>query len=384
MYLCLICHIAAALAIASATAVAEQMVFPGSEWEEATPESQGLDSAKLDEALNYMSSFIRGKEGVTRTVVIRNGYLIWKGSDIHSRNCVFSVTKSFASTVLGHLIDNGKCTLETLAKDHASLDLSDYPGVTLRHFATMTSGYDSEGPTWERNGLTTPLKPVAPVYEPGTKFNYSDHAMHLYGYVLTMIAGMDLDSYFRQHIARPIGMEDTSWEWLDHYDDCNFDFSNPDNADVRSAAGGLWINADALARFGHLFLNRGNWNGEQIISEEWVDQATVNQVPVSTPLHGDYGATRVGAGRNGYNWWVNGTGKDGRLLWPDAPPRTYAAVGAHNNWCWVIPEWNMVIVRIGRDNPHYVGNFGKGYETFFTILSQAIMDSHSERKDHDQ
>jgi hypothetical protein len=178
-------------------------------------------------------------------------------------------------------------------------------------------------------------------------------------------------------------MEDSSWEWLDHYDDCNFDFSNPDDADIRSAAGGLWINADALARFGHLFLNRGNWNGEQIISEGWIEQATVNQVPASIPLYDDYGATRVGAGRNGYNWWVNGAGKNGKLLWPHAPPGTYAAVGAHNNWCWVIPEWDMVIVRIGRDNPHYVGNFDKRYETFFTILSQAIMDSDSKRRGHD-
>ena len=202
---------------------AEETIFPGAFWEECSPEEQKVDSKSLDEAMQYLGNFIYAKEKVKRALVIRNGYVIWKGADIDSVNCVFSVTKAFASTILGHLIDNGKCSLETLAKDCVSLDLSNYPNVNLFHLSTMTSGYDSEGRTWIKNGI-----------------------------------------------------------------------------------GGLRK----------------------------------------------------------------------KRLWSNAPPNTYAAVGAHHNWCWVIPKWNMIIVRIGMDNPRYLGNFDKRYDTFFLKLSQSIINEN--------
>ena len=144
-----------------------------------------------------------------------------------------------------------------------------YPKVTLRHFATMTSGYDALNPNNKGygndpdDGSRTPLVPTTPAFPLGKKYSYFDDAMRTNGYILTMIAKTDLGSYFRQHIAKPIGMKDSNWEWVEipiH------DLSNPDGADVRDGAGGINITARELARFGHLFLNRGRWNGNQIIS----------------------------------------------------------------------------------------------------------------------
>ncbi len=365
----------------------EPMVFPGKNWREASPESQQVDSDGLDKALNYIADFTDSREGVTRAVVIRNGYMIWKGSHIDTPECVFSVSKAFAGTVLGHLIDSGKCGLNTLAGDYVSLLTDDYAGITLRHFTTMTSGYNAEGPEWKKDGLCTPLRPVSPQFAPGTKVFYNDHAMRMFGYVLTRIAGTDLDTYFRRHIARPIGIKDASCKWQTYMADlgCRFDFDNSDRADVRDAGGGVWVTAEALARLGHLYLNRGCWSGKQILSADWVDAATTVQVPLSTPVYGrrgimHYGASLQAAGRQGYNWWANSFGIDGKRMWPDAPPRTYAAIGAHHNWCWVIPEWKMVVVRIGRHNPHYLGNFDKRYEKFFTLLSQAVNNTTAKRK----
>jgi CubicO group peptidase (beta-lactamase class C family) len=357
----------------------QRTVFPDLNWKGSTPEEQGVNSEKLDEAMHYLGNFTGSKQKSKQALVIRNGHLIWDGgATADSLDCVFSVTKSFASTVLGHLIDNGKCSLESLAKDYVSLNLSQYPDVNLFHLSTMTSGYNSQGPTWIKNGISTPFKPIDPNFVPGEYVEYNDHAAHLYGYVLTQIIAnnkANLDSYFRQNIAGKIGIQDDQWFWDTGWPRCKVDNTNPDYADVRSAATGLWISARALAKFGYLFLNNGRWKEEQVISEKWVKMATSVQVPASMPVFGNYGASKTAPGRQGFLWWINKKGGPyHRLLWENAPEDTYAAVGAHNNWCWIIPEWNMVVVRIGSDNPKYVGNFDKRYDTFFLKLSEAIID----------
>lgn len=197
--------------------------------------------------------------------------------------------------------------------------------------------------------------------------------MRMNGYVLTMIANMSLDGYFRQHIARPIGMPDSSWQWTKKCGGSSKDYSNSDEADVRDAAGGMAITARQMARYGHLFLNRGNWNGTQVVSAAWVDAATSVQVPASMPYRSDTSRQKSlgsrGVGRYGYNWWVNGVGKSGTLLWPDVPEGAYYADGYNNNKCIVIPAWNMVIVRMGTS-----GNASTStYNTFLKMVGAAII-----------
>ncbi|MCK4628942.1 MAG: serine hydrolase, partial [Sedimentisphaerales bacterium] len=257
-----------------------------------------------------------------------------------------------------------------------------YPEVTLRHFATMTSGYDAVNPKNKGygddpdDGSHSPLVPTDPAFAPGAKFSYFDDAMSMFGYVLTKIAGTDLESYFRKHIARPIGMKDSSWEWRDNYDNTDRTLSNPEGVDVRSAPGGMNITAREMARLGHLFLNRGNWNGKQIVSSKWVDEATRVQVPPTMKYRDDSRRQRRlgsrGVGTYGYGWWVNGIGRTGTRLWPDAPVGTYYAPGYNNNMCIVIPEWNMVIVRMGTSG--YPRRHIEVWNTFLKKVGEAIGD----------
>jgi CubicO group peptidase (beta-lactamase class C family) len=103
-----------------------------------------------------------------------------------------------------------------------------------------------------------------------------------------------------------------------------------------------------MARFGHLMLNRGNWNGKQLVSAGWVKQATSVQVPAHLANAHPKGEIE-GSGQYGYNWWVNGVDRQGKRKWPDAPTSTFAALGHNNNRMWVIPDWEIVIVRLGLD-----------------------------------
>ena len=164
--------------------------------------------------------------------------------------------------------------------------------------------------------------------------------MNQFANVLTRIAGQSLKELFSERIAGPIGMHSGAWNWGD--------WGQVDGLLVCGGAGnkskGIHISARELARFGLLFLNEGNWNGEQLISREWVTQATSVQVE------------REGYG---YNWWCN---------WPGAPEGTYAAAGFNNNKCFVIPGWDMVIVRLGTD-----GNVpNRRWNKFFERLAPGV------------
>ena len=353
---------------------ASGMVFPGSQWEKASPESQGVNAARLREAIAYFEQHAP-RDGVRTLVILRNGRLLHEGSWIDKTYRIRSCTKSFTSTVLGLLIDDGRCRLETPAKDFVPAMKAHYPDVTLRHFATMTSGYRavadepqgdySHGPS-HRSFEPNPRPLFSP---PGSKYAYWDSAMNQFAHVLTRIAGEPIEQLFRRRIAEPIGMNPRTWDWGD--------FGEIDGVVVNGGSGNhnqhVYISAREMARLGHLFLNRGNWDGKQLISSDWVAQATQTQVPASTPFgHPESGIE--GPGMYGYNWWTNGVKPNGRRKWPGLPAGAFAASGYDNNDMFVIPAWGMVVVRLGLDQTGYDGFAisDKTYAAFLRRVGGAI------------
>jgi CubicO group peptidase (beta-lactamase class C family) len=368
-----------------ALATERGMVFPGKNWKEATPESQGIDSTRLNAAVSYLKNN-SGRDGVKELVIIRNGYMVFKGTNIDKVHGVWSLTKSFTSTVLGLLVDDGRATLDTRAKDYVSGMAAAYPTVTLRHFTTMTSGYYAVGDeprgSYKHGPSRTPFKPAdKPLFTPpGSKYAYWDSAMNQFANVLTRIAGEPIEALFKRKIADPIGMNRGKWDWGD--------FGKINGMVVNGGSGNsnkhVQISARELARLGHLFLNQGKWKGKQLISRAWVEQATRAQVPASLPLELLSGAD--GRGVYGYNWWLNGIKHDadthasdrrGKRRWPGAPNGTYSASGYNNNDMFVIPEWNMVIVRLGLDQTEFPIT-DTIYGTFLQKIGQAIMNVTSE------
>ena len=344
-------------------ASASEMIFPGKSWPEATPESQQVDSQKLAQAVIVLEE-AAGSNGVKRMVIVRNGRMIWKGPEADTKQGVWSVTKAFTSTAHGLLIEDGKCTLDTLAKDFNPALAEYYPTVTLRHLATMTSGIDGVGGSYDcddqgRCDANALVDPLPPFFAPGTKYMYWDEATQQYGFVLTKIAGESLHDLLKRRILDPIGIFRLSWK-------------QDNTGKVPNWTGGIEISAADLARFGHLFLNRGSWNGKQLIDAAWVGEATRVQVPATIP---DALATsdRQGSGVYGYHWWPNGVRPDGKRRWPDAPPGTYARSGYNNNDLFVIPAWNMVTVRLGLDQRQDSITAAE-YNEFLRRVGEAILD----------
>jgi len=360
-------------------------IFPGEDWEERTPESQGVDPSILRQATDYLHAN-SGGVGTAEVVIVRNGYVIWKGSDAENYHFVCSCTKTFTTTVLGLLIEDGLISsVDDRAVDYLpSLDdeYPQYADITFRYLASMTSGYSTaERDSWDLylqgrydehyQCVLTYTNPGTPLFHPGKAFRYHDPAIHMLGYILTKVSRRSLADIFRERIADPIGM--TTWDWDDYGTREGLNgviLNNPAGTPYAKTRCGISITPLQLARYGYLYLNRGNWNGQQLLDASWVDEATRNQVPVD--IHADSFDRR---GRFGFMWWTNGTGPDGKRPWPSAPPRSYALHGAGRNFCFVIPEWNMVIVRMSPMDKSPIPNSDGVWEEFFERLKSGIPES---------
>jgi len=341
----LICSL---LSISGADAGAS--VFPGEAWTRATPESQGIDATGLRNALDYLHTN-SGGVGADETVLVRNGHLIWRGPGAANVHEIYSCTKTFTSTVLGLLVTDGTLRVEDRAVQylpHLADQYPEYANITLRHLATMTSGYDGiKGDGWSfyrtdrdthYQHVLSYLTPGPPLFASGTSFKYHDPAVHLLGYILTRVTRTPLAETFKTRVAEPIGMQ--HFTWSDYGDRDGILFNNPAGTPGANQ-GGVYSNALDLARYALLYLNEGKWDARQILDPAFMQMATSTQVPADVP-------TRYMdlTGRYSFFWWTNGVKADGTRPWPAAPPRTFAAHGAGRNFIFVVPEWNLVLVRL--------------------------------------
>lgn len=345
------------------------MTFPEKDWAIASPDSQRVDAEKMEAALDNLASALKGRGGIEEMLIVRNGRVIWEGAYPDLKHGIWSASKSFTSTVFGLLIGDGRCILDTLAKDYVPELAKDYPDVKLRHFATMTSGYDGEGGTYALDmldGSETPFIPTTPLFPPGTQFRYFDDAMREFGHVLTRIANETLESIFRRRVADPIGIPAQDFAWRRR--------GTVGGVEIMDSAGGIEITARQLARFGHLWLNGGNWAGKQIVNADWVAQASSVQVPLTMAWKPDNKRQQRidGRGVYGFNWWTNGVTAKGSRYWPGAPAGTYAASGLFENKCFIIPEWKMVVARTGTSR-NRVANSNLVWSNFFTKLTAAVV-----------
>ncbi|OPZ11531.1 MAG: Beta-lactamase [candidate division BRC1 bacterium ADurb.BinA364] len=351
---------------------APDMVFPGEDWERTTPEAQGVDSAKLAEAVANMDANF-GSTGASELVIVRNGRLIYQGPKSNEFHPIWSCTKTFTSTVLGLLCDDGLVDLDAPAVEYwPELD-DEYPlygKIRLRHLASMRGGFrgevidkDEDRPWGEPMAY---LNPQEPYFEAGSTIQYNDHDVFVLGRILTLKAGEPLKAIFERRIADPIGMKQFDWGVSGTVE--GIDLNNPPGNPGGQGAGGVKTTAVEYARVGLLYLNKGNWNGKQLISEAFVEEATRNQSALEEKFRNiDL------RGRYGFYWWTNGVQSSGVRPWPNAPAGAYTSHGHSSNFCYVIPEWRMVVVRMGQTPVANTKIVEQRWDAFFGLLGEALI-----------
>lgn len=247
--------------------------FPTSHWEKASPADLNIGETAMEKALAYLRSK-SFQDGIEEVLIIKDGRIIYEGDSTQKAHNIYSCSKVFTSTVLGLLIQEGRLQLDDYAARFEPALQQHYPEVAFRHFATMTSGYSAAGRSrWNDENADwswTPYTPEAPHFAPGTHYEYWDEAQMMYGRVLTNILQKPLKDHLTEKITDPIGMGEWSW---------GTEQENANGIPINNGCTGVKVNARQLARMGLLYLNLGNWNGRQLLTEKWCKMALQNQVP---------------------------------------------------------------------------------------------------------
>lgn len=315
-------------------------VFPGAEWETVEPAEAGFDPAALEEIAAAAEA-----DGSFCFLVARHGRLVgewyWGEETPTSPHEVFSATKSYASTLVGIAQGDGLLDVE----DKASEYIPEWVGtpaedVRIRNLVSNDSGRHWDFQTDYQGLIGAPDRTAFGVgltqdAEPGTVWAYNNSAIQTLDAVLDAVLDQEPSEYAAERIFEPIGMTDSE---MTH-----------DGAGNTNMFFGMQSTCRDMARFGHLFLNEGQWDGEEVVPADWVEAA------VGAPSQ-DINAAY------GYLWWLNRNGPqpntvaatdpngepgpDGQAV-PGAPEDMYWAHGLGNQIISVDPGSDTVAVRLG-------------------------------------
>jgi CubicO group peptidase (beta-lactamase class C family) len=392
-------------------------------WRTATPDSLGVDVGKLKEAYDYHdnSPYTKGMGGAL--LVVYKGHIIgesyvtgkdggpqpWKPT---SCNDVKSSTKSVFGTAVGVFLDEykDKMTLDSLLVGYSKEEslipyiwgqpLTDErkKKIMIKNAISMTSGHETPEPWvppshrhhyknhtgpmnmyeycfgwWYFDGVSAQHTLI---FEPGTDFNYSNYGLEMTALAMRDISGERMGPYVYDRVLGKIGMDkrlrDNQYKHMVYNDPRELNFSDEPGWGVGGGEGCNAYGADEsespigyntiagstfrctprdYARLAYLWLRKGKWNGEQLVPEEWLDVATKRFVRDDGSTPSPYG----------YTWWVMDE-------WEHVPKDCFASRGHNMNDSYTIPSLDLVIVRMGNDNPAR----GKRVDFIETVVSKIV------------
>ena len=288
----------------------------------AKPEDFNVSSAAIEQVIQDIR--VKHNLQLHSFLMLRQGTLLWeeyfRDGESCSAHVMYSVSKSFTSTAIGMAQQQGLLSVDDKLYDffpeHLSLCDSDYKrDVTLRHLLMMGSGFENnENDIFGSfKDLTSQALSQQIINKPGTVFNYYTLGSFLLSAVFSKVYPDGIHSYLRNKLFTPMGFSHSHWDI--------------DANRIPMGGFGLFINAYDLTRLGQLYLQEGNWEGQQLVPKEYIKEATIKQIDNSNHPSGNPDWT---AGY-GYQFWQNKMGG-------------YRADGMFGQYCIVLPEKQVVIV----------------------------------------
>ena len=293
------------------------------EWPTASPAAVNIDGSRLAQA--YAQA--RQIDGLKSLLVVRNAKMVaeeyFAGGKPNDLYHVRSVTKSVVSTLIGLAHAQGIMQLETKLAEilpAARFPLEgDKKNITLRHLLTMTSGFqwheNTEFSAWHNSANEIDYllrKPLAT--PPGQNFNYNTAASHLLSVALTLASGKNTLAFAEEHLFAPLGITQGAWD--------------RDKQGYYWGGHGLQLRPRDMAKFGLLFLQRGVWQGRQLVPSDWADAATKPQVSLN------WSFAALGKIDYGYLWWLDHSQRNA-LFW---------AWGYGGQFVYCVPDLSLLVV----------------------------------------
>ena len=300
-------------------------------WHRVTARSVGMDKAKLEQARDY--ALTGGGSGC----ITRHGKLVMSWGDEKKRYDLKSTTKSIGVTALGLAIMDGKIALtDKAAKFHPSFAIPPESNrqtgwikrITILHLATQTAGFEKPG------GYGKLL------FEPGTKWLYSDAGPNWLAECITNIYHRDVNEVMFERVFEPLGIKNSDLKWRKNA----YRPERINGVMRREFGSGISANVDAMARIGMLYLHGGKIKDKQIIPKSFVDMARTtvpHMVGVPSALKTKHGPKA--SSHYGLLWWNNA---DGTIK--SVPKDTYWSWGLYDSFIVVMPTLDIVISRAGK------------------------------------
>jgi CubicO group peptidase (beta-lactamase class C family) len=282
----------------------------------SSPEAQGVSSSAI---LAFIEAAEKDIDALHSFMLVRHGHVVaegwWSPYSSDSPHALYSLSKSFTSTAVGLAVDEGKLSVDDEVLKYFPEDAPAEPSRNLRSMRVsdllrMSTGHQVE-PTrppdksWTKNFLAQSVP-----HKPGTHFLYNTSATYMLSAIVQKATGTTVLDYLRPRLFEPLGIEDPTWG------------TSPQG--ITLGGYGLSIRTEDIARFGQLYLQKGKWNGKQLVPATWVESATSRQTSNGSNPKSDWDQGY------GYQFWRSRHG-------------AYRGDGAFGQFCIVMPEQDAVV-----------------------------------------
>ncbi|MFC1726535.1 serine hydrolase domain-containing protein [candidate division KSB1 bacterium] len=306
-------------------------------WEVSSLNAEGINTEIIEEITRLILD-VDKYDQVLSMAIVKNGKLVHEAySPYCQRNTLHvlaSITKTVTSTLIGIAIDKGfiesidSKLYELLPHYSEYFSESGKKKIALRNIVTMTSGLEwfervsynnpknsefqmVESEDWIKYVVSRPME-----NEPGTRFNYNTGSIHLLGEVIKTVSGLHAHQFAEKHLLHPMGIYGYQWN------------KDPKGYPCTGGTdGGIGLRTRDIAKFGWLFLKDGKWNGKQIISQNWIEEAPKN-----------HSAKMTGRGNYGFNWFSGVRMANGKRF------DYKASFGYGGQTLFIVPEYDLIIV----------------------------------------
>jgi hypothetical protein len=286
----------------------------------STPESQGISSEAI---LSFLNAIEESKLELHSFMLLSRGHVVsegwWHPYVAERPHMLFSLSKSFTSTAIGFAVEEGLLIVEDKVLSFFSQELPEkisdnLADMKVKHLLSMSTGHDTdasdstfgcEDGNWVKSFLSLEVQ-----HEPGTHFVYNTAATYMLSAIIQKLTGMTLLEYLTPRLFKPLGIEGATWEKCPR--------------GINTGGFGLSIKTEDIAKFGQLYLQKGQWEGKQIINHSWIEEAT---------------SSHISNGDNPLSDWNQGYGYQ---FWR-CRHNAYRGDGAFGQYCVVLPEQEAVI-----------------------------------------
>jgi CubicO group peptidase (beta-lactamase class C family) len=321
----------------------ERDYWPTEAWRTESMEMHNIDPSKM----NLAHEFAENDPLARALLVVNDGYIVFEkyygDGGVGQSSNLWSVTKSFSSALVGMLIDRQIVGSTGQLMSELMPAYPEFNKITLHHVLTQTTGlsWAEEGPLWVdwifSDDWVASALARGQMNEPGTNFFYSSANSHFLTSLVYYRTGITPGKMAKEQLFDPLGIpfdtlagaiQYTRWE----------DYTKPlyqtwrrDTKGIETASFALYLRARDMAKFGYLYLNRGRWENQTILSEDWVKTSTTDH---ETNIYGRYSY--------GYQWYLTLVGGHPAFL----------ASGFGGQIIGVVPSLDLVVVlKYEAENP---------------------------------